>query len=53
MIAWLLPLTSVNSLARTLALGTTLQPQAVAILLAWLIGSLAFSHRAMVRWLVK
>lgn len=51
--AWSLPLTSVNSLVRTLALGTTFQPHAVAILSAWLIGLLLFSRRAMVRRLVK
>ena len=51
--AWALPLMSVNSPGRTLALGTTFQPHAVAILVAWLVGLLLFSRRAMVRRLLR
>jgi len=51
--AWALPLTSVNSLMRTLTLGFPFQARSVPILAAWLIALVAFSRRAMVRRLVK
>jgi lipooligosaccharide transport system permease protein len=52
-LAWALPLTSVISLVRTLALGMVFQPWAVPILLAWLAVLVVFSRRTMFRRLVK
>jgi lipooligosaccharide transport system permease protein len=51
--AWALPLTSVNSLMRTLALGFPFQPGAVAGLLVWLVVLVVHSRRAMFARLVK
>ncbi len=53
LIAWTLPLTSVNSLVRTLTLGLPFQFWAVPILFAWLTLLVALSRRAMFRRLVK
>lgn len=53
LIAWIFPLTSVNSLIRTLTLGLPLQVWALPILLAWLALLVALSRRAMFRRLVK
>jgi len=52
-IAWALPLTSVCSLARTLALGFPFQPWALPILAAWLAVLVLFSRRSMFARLVK
>jgi lipooligosaccharide transport system permease protein len=52
-IAWILPLTSVNSLARTLLLGFPFQPRAIPILLAWLAFLLLGSRRIMTHRLIK
>ena len=52
-VAWVLPLTSVNSLMRTLTLGFALQWWAIAILAAWLVALVAYSRRAMFGRLVK
>jgi lipooligosaccharide transport system permease protein len=52
-VAWIFPLTSVNSLVRTLTLGLPFQIWAVPILLAWLALLVAVSRRAMFRRLVK
>ena len=52
-VAWVLPLTSVNSLMRTLALGLPFQPGAVLVLAAWLAALVVYSRRAMFRRLVK
>jgi lipooligosaccharide transport system permease protein len=52
-VAWTLPLTSVNSLMRTLTLGFPFQAWSVPILAAWLIALVAFSRRSMVGRLVK
>lgn len=52
-VAWIFPLTSVNSLVRTLTLGLPFQPGAIAIFLAWLIVSVLVSRRAMTRRLIK
>jgi lipooligosaccharide transport system permease protein len=52
-VAWALPLTSVNSLARTLALGFPFQPWAIPILAAWLVALVLLSRRAMFGRLVK
>jgi len=52
-LAWALPLTSVNSLMRTLTLGFPFEPWAVAILAAWLVALVAYSRRAMFGRLVK
>lgn len=52
-VAWALPLTSVNSVMRTLTLGFPFQAWSVPILAAWLLLLVAFSRRAMVGRLVK
>jgi lipooligosaccharide transport system permease protein len=52
-VAWVLPLTSVGSLARTLALGFPFQAWAVPILLGWLAVFHFVGRRAMLRRLVK
>ena len=52
-VAWILPLTSVVSLVRTLALGFPFQFWTVPILLAWLGGLVFWSRRAMMARLVK
>jgi lipooligosaccharide transport system permease protein len=52
-VAWIFPLTSVNSLVRTLTLGLPFHGWAVVILLAWLLGLVVVSRRAMTRRLVK
>ncbi len=52
-VAWIFPLTSVNSLVRTLTIGLPFQGWAVAILLVWLFVSVAVARRAMTRRLVK
>jgi lipooligosaccharide transport system permease protein len=52
-VAWAFPLTAVVSVVRTLTLGFPFQPQSVPILLAWLLGALWISRRAMFRRLVK
>jgi ABC-type polysaccharide/polyol phosphate export permease len=45
-LAWALPLTSVNSLVRTLTLDFPFQPGALAILGAWLAVVVFYSRRA-------
>lgn len=52
-LAWALPLTSVNSLMRTLTLGLPFQPGALPVLGAWLVLLVAYSRRAMFARLVK
>lgn len=52
-LAWALPLTSVNSLMRTVTLGFPFQPWSIPILAAWLFLLVAYSHRAMFGRLVK
>lgn len=52
-IAWALPLTSVNSLMRTLTLGFPLQWWSIVILGAWLLALVTYSRRAMFGRLVK
>ena len=52
-VAWALPLTSVNSLMRTLTLGFPLQWWSIPILAAWLLVLVAYSRRAMFGRLVK
>jgi lipooligosaccharide transport system permease protein len=52
-LAWALPLTSVNSLMRTLTLGFPLQPWAIPILAGWLLALVAYSRRSMFGRLVK
>jgi lipooligosaccharide transport system permease protein len=52
-VIWILPLTSVLSLIRTLTLGFPFEPAAVGFLLGWLVFFVWFSRRAMVRRLVK
>ncbi|HTT40658.1 MAG TPA: ABC transporter permease [Burkholderiales bacterium] len=51
--AWVLPLTSVNSLMRTLTLGLPFQVQSVPILAAWLLVLVAYARRSMYGRLVK
>ncbi|MGB7543715.1 MAG: ABC transporter permease [Burkholderiales bacterium] len=52
-VAWALPLTSVNSLMRTLTLGFPLQAWSIPILAAWLLVLVLFSRRSMFGRLVK
>jgi lipooligosaccharide transport system permease protein len=52
-LAWVLPLTSVVSLVRTLTLGFSFQPWAVPILAVWLFVLVVFSRRSMFARLVK
>jgi lipooligosaccharide transport system permease protein len=52
-LAWLLPLTSINSLVRTLTLGFAFQPWAIAGLAVWLVLLVGYSRRAMIARLVK
>lgn len=52
-LAWALPLTSVNSLVRTLTLGFPFQWWSVPILAGWLVLLVAWSRRAMFGRLVK
>jgi lipooligosaccharide transport system permease protein len=52
-VAWALPLTSVNSLFRTLTLGFPFQWWSIPIFLAWLLALVAYSRRAMFGRLVK
>jgi lipooligosaccharide transport system permease protein len=51
--AWILPLTSVNSLMRTLLLGFPFQWPAIPILLVWLVLLVLGSRRFMTRRLIK
>jgi len=52
-LAWALPLTSVNSLMRTLTLGLPFQVQSVPILAVWLLVLVAYARRSMYARLVK
>ena len=52
-VAWALPLTSVTSLARWLTLGLPLEPQAIPILLAWMVALVLLARRVMLRRLIK
>jgi len=52
-VAWVLPLTSVNSLVRTLTLGFPFEWWSLPILGAWLLALLLGSRRLMTRRLVK
>ncbi len=52
-LAWVFPLTAVNSLVRTLTLGLPFQAWAVPILFVWLTLLVLLSRRAMFRRLVK
>ena len=52
-LAWALPLTSVNSLVRTLTLDFPFQPWSLAILGAWLVVLVLYSRRSMFGRLVK
>jgi lipooligosaccharide transport system permease protein len=52
-LAWVLPLTSVNSLMRTLTIGFPFQAWSVLILGGWLILLIVFGRRSMYARLVK
>jgi lipooligosaccharide transport system permease protein len=52
-VAWIFPLTSVNSLVRTLTVGLPFQIRTVPILLAWLLVLVLLGRRSMIRRLVK
>ena len=52
-IAWILPLTSVVSLLRTLTLGTPLEPRVFFMMVAWLVVLTPWSRNAMSRRLIK
>jgi len=52
-VAWFFPLTSVNSIVRTLTLGLPFEPQAVPLFFLWLLVLVFVARRAMFRRLVK
>lgn len=52
-LAWMLPLTSIVSLVRTLTLGTPLQWRVFAGILVWLVVLVPWSRQAMSRRLIK
>ena len=52
-VAWVLPLTAVVSIVRTLTLGTPLEPGVFAIIPIWLAVLIPWSRRAMSRRLIK
>lgn len=52
-VAWFFPLTSVNSLIRTLTLGLPFQVQSIAILIVWLVLLVTMAQRSMFRRLVR
>lgn len=52
-VAWIFPLTSVNSLVRTLTLGLPFQFRVIPILLAWLLVVVLLGRYSMTRRLVK
>lgn len=52
-IAWVFPLTAVNSIFRSLTLGLPLAPQALPLLLLWLAAMVWVSRRAMFKRLIK
>jgi len=52
-VAWFFPLTSVNSLVRTLTVGMPLEIQAIPLLLLWLLVLVFVARRAMFKRLVK
>jgi lipooligosaccharide transport system permease protein len=52
-VAWVLPLTAVNSLVRTCTLGFPFDPAAIPLILLWLSVLLVLSRRWMTRRLVK
>jgi lipooligosaccharide transport system permease protein len=52
-VAWFFPLTSVNSLVRTLTLGLPFQGRSIVILSVWLVLLVAVAQRSMFRRLVR
>lgn len=52
-VAWFFPLTSVNSLVRSLTVGLPFQPQAVPLFAAWLLLLVYVARRSMFKRLVK
>jgi len=52
-VAWIFPLTSVNSLVRTLTVGLPFDGKAVPIFFVWLVVAVVVARRAMTRRLVK
>ncbi len=52
-VAWFFPLTSVNSIVRSLTLGFPFEVQAIPILLAWLIALVYIARRSMFKRLIK
>jgi lipooligosaccharide transport system permease protein len=52
-LAWVLPLTSIVSLVRTLTLGIPLQPQVFIVIVLWLAMLIPWSRQAMSRRLIK
>jgi len=51
--AWVFPLTSVNAIMRSLSLDLPLQPQAVPLLLLWLVATVFIARRTMFKRLIK
>jgi lipooligosaccharide transport system permease protein len=52
-LVWILPLTSVTSIMRTITLGLPFQPLAFLIALAWAVAAVVFARRTLVKRLVK
>jgi len=52
-LVWILPLTSVNSLMRTIAVGTPFESYALAIIIAWVVVAIFMARRALMSRLVK
>jgi lipooligosaccharide transport system permease protein len=52
-LVWILPLTSVVSLMRTITLGSPFEPYALAIVLFWVVAAIVFARRALLARLVK
>lgn len=52
-VAWFFPLTSVNSILRSLTLGLPMAPQAPLLLVLWLVAMVALARRSMFKRLVK
>jgi lipooligosaccharide transport system permease protein len=52
-VAWFFPLTPINSLMRTLAIGLPFQPGAVVLSVAWLVALVFVARRSMLKRLIK
>lgn len=52
-LVWILPLTSVNSLMRTIAVGSPFEPYALAIVIIWVVVAVILARRVLIAKLVK